>query len=436
MNQNQINFLKSITPDLYQQISDPTWPSLESLHTAENIPDTVLRSVDFMIDEWEQAQQSVQNFCSLIFFGNEYRISDPYQGLRCHQPIDDIRTVQQQFLKGHKPSTCVKCWKQEDAGIESLRQLGNRTMDHYLDKNLVNMRQICAEQKHETYFYKIETGNLCNAACVTCGSKFSSAWAALERKNGKTPWPQRRVTVDSTGMRFDKKTIDNDEFFSIDYKKAKYINFLGGETTLELSNFKILEQLIAAGNTDCTISFTTHGNFDLSKEQKYIIQQFPNMQFNFSIDGIDKIYQYLRYPLSWDHCQDNIQYCKNHQIEVSVSVVSSNLNLLYFDQLVNWINGQQLPYYVNFALNHQHEQKHALYGNTILSARVKSIMLDRNPSDFVKHILNKHTASDDTLYELFLQDIVEKDSWKGISLEDYLPEFAEIIKKDLQKYRG
>lgn len=435
MNQAQIDFLKSITPELYDQISDPTWPSLESLHTAENVPDQVLSAVDFMIQEWQQAQQSVQNFCSLIFFGNEYRISEPYQGLRC-QPVKDVGSVQRLFLQGHKPSSCVKCWKNEDAGIESFRQLGNRTLDHLLDKNLVNIRQICAEQKNETYFYKIETGNLCNATCVTCGSQFSSAWGALERKNGRNPWPQRRVTVDHTGMRFDRKTFDNDEFFGIDYKKAKYINFLGGETTLEPANFKILEQLIAVGNTDCTVSFTTHGNFDLSPEQQYIIRQFPNMQFNFSIDGVDKAYQYLRYPLSWERCQDNIRYCRNQHIEINVSVVSSNLNLLYFDQLVHWIDDQQLPYHVNFAVNHQHNQRYALYGNTILSARVKRKMLDRNLSSAITHILQRHSESDDALYELFLQDLVEKDHWKGIMVDDYLPEFAEIIQEDLKKYRG
>jgi len=434
MNQAQINFLKSITPDFYKLIAEPGWPSLESLHTAENVPTDVIDKVNVMIKEYELAQEKTKNFCSLIFFGNEYRISQPYQALRC-QSNKDVNEVQQEFLKGNKPSGCVKCWKSEDAGIESFRQIGNRTLDHLLDKDMINLRQLCVDQKNETYFYKIETGNLCNATCVTCGSKYSSAWAALERKNGKTPFPQRRVLINNTGMGFDKKTYDNDTFFNIDYKKARYINFLGGETTLEASNFKILEYLIEAGNTDCNISFTTHGNFDLSAEQEYIVKHFPAMQFNFSIDGIDKTYQYMRYPLLWNKCLDNIQYCKRQQIEVSVSVVSSNLNLLYFDQLTNWLDDYQLPYHINFALSHQFDQKYALYGNTVLSSRVKSVLLDRNPSAFVKHILNQHTVLDDKLYELFLQDIVQKDNWKGIRLENYLPEFATIIEKDLNKYR-
>jgi sulfatase maturation enzyme AslB (radical SAM superfamily) len=434
MNQAQINFLKSMTPDLYQLVAEPSWPSLESLHIAENVPTNVIDKVNIMIKEWELAQEKTKNFCSLIFFGNEYRITRPHYGLRC-QPNKDINKVQQEFLKGNKPAGCSACWKSEDAGIESFRQSGNRTLDHLLDKDVINLRQSCVEQKNETYFYKIETGNLCNATCVTCGSKFSSAWASLERKNGKTPFPQRRVLVSDTGMRFDKKTFDTDMFFNIDYKKARYINFLGGETTLEASNFKILEYLIDAGNTDCNISFTTHGNFNLSKEQEYVIKQFPNMQFNFSIDGVDKTYQYLRYPLSWSKCLDNIQYCKKQQIEVNVAVVSSNLNLLYFDQLTDWLDDHHLRYHVNFANTHQFDQKYALYGNTVLSTRVKSALLDRNPSPFVKHILNKHTALDDKLYELFLQDIVEKDNWKGIRLENYLPEFAAILEKDLDKYR-
>jgi sulfatase maturation enzyme AslB (radical SAM superfamily) len=434
MKQSQINFLKSMTPDLYNDVADPDWPSLELLHTAENIPDTVLDKVNIMIEEWELAQENSKNFCSLIFFGNEYRIANRFQGLQCCKE-ENAAKVQQEFLKGHRPSACSRCWDSESAGFESARQLGNRTMDHLLDKSLVSLRQLCVEEKHETYYYKIETGNLCNATCVTCGSLLSSAWGALERKNGKTPFPQRRVLIDKTGMRFDKKTFDNDQFFSINYKKAKFINFLGGETTLESANFNILKNLIECNNTDCAISFTTHGNFNLTEEQQSIIAKFPNMQFNFSIDGINKVYQYLRYPLSWDKCQHNIQYCKNNGIEISISVVLSNLNLLYFDELVNWINENQIPYHVNFAVNHQIEQEHALYGNTVLSSRVKSLLLDNNPSDFIKNILRQHNTSDDAIYELFLQDLAEKDKWKGIKIDDYLPEFASIIKEDLDKYR-
>jgi hypothetical protein len=73
---------------------------------------------------------------------------------------------------------------------------------------------------------------------VTCGSRYSSAWGALERKNGRVPFPQRRVLVDNTGMRFDQNTFQNDQFFSIDYKKAKFINFPHKLTVIGKSEIK------------------------------------------------------------------------------------------------------------------------------------------------------------------------------------------------------
>ena len=390
-------------------------------------------STDPMIEQNQITQQPVENFCGIIFYGTEYRISERFQGLRCCQDRDTAK-VQQEFLSGNRPSGCNWCWNAESTGSESFRQLSNRTLDHLLDKSIVDLRQLCVEQKNETYYYKIETGNLCNATCVTCGSRFSSAWGALERKNGREPFPQRRVLVDSNGMRFDKKTFDNDEVFNINYKKARFINFLGGETTLEKANFEILQQLIDAGNTDCNISFTTHGNFNLSLEQESIVSKFPNMQFNFSIDGIDKVYQYLRYPLSWEKCLTNLEYCKDNNIGISASTVLSNLNVLYFDDLVAWFDKNQILYHVIFAVNHQVEQKNNLFSSNTLSSRVKSVIIDRNPSDFVKNALSKHTQSDEDRYQLFLQDIVEKDQWKDISIADYLPEFAELIQEDLNKY--
>ena len=65
---------------------------------------------------------------------------------------------------------------------------------------------------------------------------------------------------------------------------------------------------------------------------------------------------------------------------------------------------------------------------------MKSAIIDRNPSDLVKNALSKHSQTDEDRYQLFLQDIAEKDLWKGISIADYLPEFAEIIQQDLDKY--
>lgn len=383
------------------------------------------------IEEDNAAERKTKNFCGLIFYGTEYRIEKRYQGLRCCSDRDTAK-VQQEFLSGNRPDGCNWCWNAEAQGKESFRQLSNRTLDHLLDKSLINIRQSCEEQKNKIVSYKIETGNLCNATCVTCGSRFSSAWGALERKNGLEPFPQRRVLIDDTGMRFDKKTFDEyDELFSINYKTAKFINFLGGETTLEKANFEILQRLIDAGNTDCNISFTTHGNFNLSVAQESIVAKFPNLQFNFSIDGVDKVFQYLRYPMSWEKCLTNLQYCKDNNIGVSASAVLSNVNILYFDSLIEWFNKNQILHHVNYAVNHQHGQKHALFSSNTLSSRVKSLIIDRNPSDFVKNILSRHSQADEDRYQLFLQDIVEKDRWKGISINDYLPEFAEIIQEDL-----
>jgi hypothetical protein len=385
------------------------------------------------INDDKAAEEKTKNFCGIIFYGTEYRISPHFQGMRCCQDRDTAK-VQQEFLSGKRPDGCNWCWNAESNGSESFRQLSNRTLDHLLDKSLINIRQDCAEQKNEIVSYKIETGNLCNATCVTCGSRFSSAWGALERKNGLEPFPQRRVLIDDGGMSFDQKTFDSDEFFKINYKTAKFINFLGGETTLEKANWEILKRLIDAGNTSCNISFTTHGNFDLSVEQKLIVSKFPNLQFNFSIDGVDKVFQYLRYPLSWEKCLANLQYCKDNNIEFSASTVLSNLSILYIDDLVAWFDRNQILYHINYAVNHQHRHKHNLFSCYTLSSRVKSAIIARNPSDLVKNALSQHSQADEDRYQLFLQDLAEKDRWKGISIADYLPEFAEIIQEDLSKY--
>jgi hypothetical protein len=48
----------------------------------------------------------------------------------------------------------------------------------------------------------------------------------------------------------------------------------------------------------------------------------------------------------------------------------------------------------------------------------------------VAKLLDKHTDQDDLNYQRFLTEIQKQDLWKGISITDYLPEFAEHLPLD------
>jgi MoaA/NifB/PqqE/SkfB family radical SAM enzyme len=438
--QEKLNLLKSITEADYCNIAGHDWPSFQELTVMNEVPDVILDRVSSMALETKQRIEKSSKFCALAFHGREYR-RQLYAGHRhdvlacCGLTPDQIQPVLNNMLQGAKHMACNSCWSLESKGIQSLREIKNSTLDNLLDLDIVTMYENAAGEKaHPVYMYKIETNNICNSTCVTCSSKYSSAWKKLEQDNAETPYSTVRFLANNQGLYFDKKSLDHQEVFPIDYANAKFINFFGGEPTYDPTVYTILRQLVEHRNTNCFISFTTHGNFDFTIDQKNLISKFPRMHINFSIDAIDKKFEYVRYPLSWEKLNRNIKWCRDQGIEISANWTLSSLTMFYFDEIKTWFKDNNLNYRLSLSTNFKRDPDNS-YNVLSLSQRVKDIVIKHNRSNEVGQLLSSHQALDDYAYNTLLLDLSKQDRWKNISIYDYMPEFAEVIHQDLVKYK-
>jgi sulfatase maturation enzyme AslB (radical SAM superfamily) len=207
----------------------------------------------------------------------------------------------------------------------------------------------------------------------------------------------------------------------IDYKKAKSINFRGGEPLLSSTNFEILKKLIENKNTDCFVSFTTNGSIKLNQAQIEILSHFKKLNFCLSIDGVGKKFEYLRYPLKWSNLLENIEQYKANNIELSASFTLSNINMLYYSETVEWFNKNKIPFLNNPVYQPDY------FSPTSLPKKVKEKIMDKNNSMFI----STHNDQDDLLFEEFLSKIKEQDLLKNIKMQDYVPEFYNLIKEYL-----
>lgn len=433
MNITPFNLLSKITEFDYKNISDSDWPEFEQLKTLSTLPTPIALRLNKMIQDTESKRQKASKFCALAFHGREYRIHAPHNALRCcmTQP-DNMQPILDKLLNGKEPKECeVTCWSLENIGVKSLREIKNATLDHLMDRDIINFYDDSLHTKeHPIYFYKIETSNICNSLCVTCSGKYSTAWRELERKNGGDSYDYIQLLADEQGLHFDKRYHDNDSFLSIDYARAKFINLFGGESTIDKTNYQILRNLVANGNTDCLVSFTTHGNFNLTPWQQELLLKFSRIHFNFSIDALEKPYEYVRYPLSWNKLLKNIDWCKNKNIEISVNWTLSNLTIFYYDEIKSWFEKNQIAYRISKAASFKKTPGRE-YHITSLSKRVKDIIIAKTSCQEVQNFLDNHKEQDELAYKTFLHDIAKQDRWKGISIYDYMPEFAKIISDDL-----
>jgi sulfatase maturation enzyme AslB (radical SAM superfamily) len=388
----------------YESVAGADWPSFDQFQSHKNIEQFVYDEIDQMIEPDEVFDNPA--FCVMPFHGWQTDIKSSCCLLPKNHNIEKIRA---DMLNNQRPAECWKCWKNEDAGIKSDRQIKNETLAVLKDVTIQSLLDDCNQGRYGISMLKISTNNTCNATCVTCGSDASSSWATMERKNGIKPWKSWKIKL-------------QDFPYQLDHSRLRVAAFHGGEPFLSSTNFDLLEQILDHNNDDCFVSFVTNGSFDLTKSQKHILSKFKQVNFCFSIDGIGSTFEYMRYPLSWTKTLDNIKWAQDNKIDVSVSYTLSNVNLWYHAQTIAWFQQQGIEFLVGSVEYPDHFQPSAL------PESIKDIIVARDPD--IEKLLGKHTEQDDQNYQKFLAEIQKQDSWKEISIKDYLPEFAQHLPLD------
>jgi sulfatase maturation enzyme AslB (radical SAM superfamily) len=347
-------------------------------------------------------------FCVLPFFGYEF---DPNGGTHCCLLPNNynIESIRNDILSGRRSTACSACWRLEDAGLISDRKLKNSALDYYCDRDIRYIEEDARSGKFSTILVKILTSNTCNATCITCGSSASSAWAVLEKKINIVPQKSSSMT---------KEFIDQ----KLNFKELIGLNFVGGEPLYEKLNFYILKRLLEHNNTDCFIQITTNGSVTLSDENKNLLTNFKNINFNVSIDGIGPVFEYMRFPLKWNSLLENLEFFRTITDNISVSYTTSNLNVLYHHETIAWFDQQKLPYHFNPVTNPGYFRPAAL--PKIVKEEIFKKYGHTKDLDFY---LGQHTEQDDKDFKKLLEVIVIQDQVKNISGRDYLPEFYDLI---------
>jgi MoaA/NifB/PqqE/SkfB family radical SAM enzyme len=339
-------------------------------------------------------------FCVLPFFSYEIAQNNLNNIYCCRLPSGtDINQVRQSILTQKRSPACNTCWKLEDQGSNSERRLHNSAFDFYLDRDLEKIEQDVHDGKYQTKIVKLSTSNLCNGTCVTCNRESSSAWAALENQ------PIDYVKIKDS-------TLDD-----INWAEITQLSFVGGEPLLEKKNFQILQHLIDQNNTDCFVSIVTNGSVELSIDQLNILSKFSKLNICLSIDGINKSFEYMRWPLQWNMLIKNLNIFKHRAQHVSVSCMISNLNIMYLDQMIDFFVDQN----INYLCKQIELPDYFAPGN--LPDDYKQLVLERNSSNLVSGFLQCGQYSLE-LFQRCWAEIDRQDSLKKISINDYLPEFA------------
>jgi sulfatase maturation enzyme AslB (radical SAM superfamily) len=148
---------------------------------------------------------------------------------------DKMKELRTNMLAGKKCKQCVKCYDQEDSGFFSLRLSSNKHFGHNVP--LVHNTLPDGHADFVIKYWDIRFSNICNMACRSCGTWFSSNWYEDHIKiNGSPPNHAKIIKVGRSSNDMYDQVLE-----SIDHAEQFY--FAGGEPLIMEEHYRILKEL-------------------------------------------------------------------------------------------------------------------------------------------------------------------------------------------------
>ena len=329
---------------------------------------------------------------------------------------EELASLKKSFLAGERPQGCGRCWRDEDAGILSKRQLDNRTTFNNIEPDLSKFKVL-----------SLPFGNTCNLACRTCKSHSSSKWLQEEKKLIKY-FPDLKLYPHNQYYK-DNNFIDKIKKISDD---LVLLEVPGGEpfiTGIE-EHLEFLNYLIKHNARNLIIRYMT--NVTMLPDERFwdIWKHFKKVDIQLSIDGVDKVFEYTRWPASWNEVYANIKFYQQKEREfnniyISVGHTISIFNIYYLDRFLLWCESEGLPApYLGLV------SKPERYNITVLSPKTKAYLSDFLSHPGVKPIKNFMNSQDNSHLLGKLYDYVTViDKQRDQTFADYLTEFGSVLKE-------
>lgn len=329
-----------------------------------------------------------------------------------------MKETRLQMLNGEIPSSCTKCFNEENLGIKSKRNWETEVWKQRIDLDSIIARTgDDGSLPVSIPYFDLRLGNLCNLKCVMCSPHDSSSWI----KDWKIQFPKYKSNMLIDDQGWDQKTdytwYQKSSFLTSMKDQARYIKelyFAGGEPLLIPEHYNILRFMVDEGfSTECSLRYNSNGT-TITEELLELWNKFKSVKFNFSIDAVGKKNDYIRYPSSWDDLVQNLKFLDetpNH-ITVNIACAVQALNICYLDELVEWKLAQ------NFRKINPPEYGagliglHLVYLPSYLNIRTLPASAKRLASDRISSLVNKLSCNK------FDADPYGKQRWLG--LIDYM----------------
>ncbi len=264
--------------------------------------------------------------------------------------------IREEMQSSVRPEMCTRCFREEDAGVESARQRWNRRWPE------TSLQQDAEGAFPLVKYVDLRLGNLCNLKCRMCNpyssSKWVEEWNSVVGTKGLVPEsslsPGEAQRLQKMDWPEDEKTWAH--LLPI-LNTVEEIYLTGGEPFLSLKQTDLLQKLVDSGrSSEVVIKYNT--NVTVYPEKIIALwAKFKTVRLNLSIDGVGATNDYIRFPAKWASVEKNLQGFFELKkagvpLEISVHTTVQIYNILELPKIIQYFrDNYTLTPYFNI-LNH------------------------------------------------------------------------------------
>ena len=383
-----------------------------------------------------------------------------------------MRDLRVELLQGQQPAICQSCYNEDNQHKVSGRQ--KQLLKTAIQINNFN-KSFCASGQFDSFYQsyqqqghtdlvpvdlQIDLGNVCNSSCIMCSPIYSSRLSAdYDRLSGIDPsifkiYPKKINWSD------DPRLVEKLITEMMDIPNIKYIHFLGGETLYLKSFYAICDRLIELGVSKDIIIGTTTNCTIYNPELENIARNFKKLHLGLSIEAVDPVNDYIRWPSTVDSVVSNIKKFialgETTNTYTSLRITPNIFSVYHLDKLFDFMLENSItaescnilrdPSHMRIELlpkdlidqsikkiDRTIEKYQLVPNTTAIINRRREDLTNQVISDIVfeyRNLLTQSTEPDDVEQERYnlVQFIKAFESMRKNKILDYLPEYEEFLR--------
>lgn len=320
------------------------------------------------------------------------------------------QAMHQDWQEGRSHGACAKCHKEESLGAQSLREHANRWYG----------RRYQLEEHAAVYHLELRLGNVCNLKCIMCwpGASSAVAWERHHHQDQFRTLGLAQVTLDRMPEWWQEPQFKS--WFSTVVRDVRHLHFTGGEPFLipEVVDFVQMAVSLSPG---LEIGFNT--NLTVWPERlMQILGAAGRLSFAVSMEGVDTMNDYVRFPSDWKHIHENFMKMLDHfpRAQITINHTIQHASVYSLPALVQYSHEHGIPINFNMVQGHPDLSWNSVPPKDLATMADwidKTSWLSTPNRNLLQNLVSQ-TKFDLALYQQFREYIAVLDRIRGTSWDD------------------